>query len=170
MTPPNVQCILNDMNDTSRAEDRFVDRMGEFAERDGLSRIAGRLFGRLLLSAAPRSLDDLAAELGVSKASVSTDARRLLDRGIAERTRRPGDRRDYYHLAPDFFGQLVRRRVERWEAIHDLVVDLRATMGVAPGAAPAPEVAARLAYLDDVHTLVVERVRQALDEWEADRG
>src|SRR5437870_2290503 len=75
-----VQCILNDMNSTHA---RFVDRMGEIAERDGLSRIAGRLFGALLISPAPRSLDDLAEQLGVSKASAAMVA----ESSVVERRR-----------------------------------------------------------------------------------
>jgi DNA-binding transcriptional regulator GbsR (MarR family) len=72
-----------------RAQRLFIDRLGDAAEADGLSPIAGRLFALLMLAPEPQSLDDLAAALGVSKASVSTDARRLLERGIVERTRRP---------------------------------------------------------------------------------
>ena len=104
----------------SHAAKTFIDRMGHAAESDGFSPIAGRLFGVLLLSAEPLSLDELAETLGVSKASVSTDARRLLERGIVERVSRPGDRRDYYELAPDFFAQIIRSRISRWRRLHDL--------------------------------------------------
>ena len=98
----------------------FIERMGLAAESDGLSRIAGRLFGALLLESEPRSLDDLAEQLAVSKASISTEARRLLERGVAERIGKPGDRRDYYSLTPDFFGQIIRFRLSRWAALHRL--------------------------------------------------
>src|SRR5947209_18891567 len=52
--------------------DTFIERIGLTAESDGLSRIAGRLFGALLLDSEPRSLDELADQLGVSKASMTT--------------------------------------------------------------------------------------------------
>ena len=55
----------------------FIERMGLAFESDGLPRIAGRIFGLLLLSEDCRSLDELAAELKVSKGSVSTNARLL---------------------------------------------------------------------------------------------
>ena len=108
-----------------RAQRMFIDRLGDAAEADGLSPIAGRLFALLMLAAEPQSLDELAEALGVSKASVSTDARRLLDRGIVERTRRTGDRRDFYELAPDFFARVIRARVARWRRIQQLVDDVR---------------------------------------------
>lgn len=80
----------------------FVERMGLAFEEEGFPRIAGRMIGLLLLQSSPCSLDDIASTLGVSKASVSTDARRLEQVGIVERTSFPGDRRDYYVIAPDF--------------------------------------------------------------------
>jgi predicted transcriptional regulator len=140
--------------------DWFVEQMGLTAEADGLSRIAGRLFGALLLSDAPRSLDELTEQLGASKASVSTEARRLLERGVVERAAKPSDRRDYYQLAPDFFDRLIRRRVERWEALHRLVVRMQAEQ---PDQAPA--VRERFAYIDGVHAFVLSRVDDALREW-----
>ena len=95
--------------------------MGLTSESDGLSRIAGRLFGALLLADQPCSLDALAEQLDVSKASVSTEARRLVERGVAERIGKTGDRRDYYALTPDFFAQIVRFRLNRWSALHRLI-------------------------------------------------
>jgi DNA-binding MarR family transcriptional regulator len=143
------------------ARTEFVDRMGHAAESDGLSPIAGRLFAALLLSEDPRSLDDLAESLGVSKASVSTEARRLLERGIVERVSARGDRRDYYELAPDFFAQVIRSRVARWRRLHDLV----ARVGATP-AGLSPVVRDRMASIEDIHSFVVERVTAALAEWE----
>jgi DNA-binding transcriptional regulator GbsR (MarR family) len=138
----------------------FIDRMGLAAEADGLSRIAGRLFGALLLESEPRSLDDLAEQLEVSKASVSTEARRLLDRGVAERIGKPGDRRDYYTLTPDFFAQIVRFRLGRWSALHRLAREMQSTTTDLPRA-----VRDRFAYIDDVHAFVLARVEEALREW-----
>lgn len=144
-----------------REQRTFVERMGQSAETDGMSPIAGRLFALLLLSDEPCSLDDLAAALEVSKASVSTDARRLLDRGIVERVTRPGDRRDYYELAPDFFAQVVRSRIARWRRIHQLIGPLRH-----PRARLSPVVRQRIASIDEVDSFVVERLDAALAAWE----
>src|SRR5215210_7376371 len=83
----------------------FVERMGLVLEADGLPRIAGRIFGLLLVSEEARSLDDLASELRVSKGSASTNARLLEQRGLLERVCRPADRRDYYAVPPELFLQ-----------------------------------------------------------------
>ena len=42
-------------------KEQFVERMGLVSEADGLPRIAGRIFGYLLLTTGECSLDDLAA-------------------------------------------------------------------------------------------------------------
>jgi DNA-binding transcriptional regulator GbsR (MarR family) len=137
----------------------FIERMGLAAENDGLSRIAGRLFGALILHNEPCSLDDLAEELDVSKASISTEARRLVDRGIAERIGKPGDRRDYYSLTSDFFAQIIRFRLSRWSSLHRLAREMQ------EGHAEAQLVQDRFAYIDEFNAFVLARVEDALREW-----
>ncbi len=73
----------------------FVERMGLTWENDGLPRIAGRIFGLLLVTPGSCSLDDLAHSLAVSKGSVSTDALRLEQLCFLVSSSRPCDRRDY---------------------------------------------------------------------------
>lgn len=138
----------------------FIDRMGIVAEHDGMSPIAGRLYALLLLSEEPRSLDDLAEQLGVSKASVSTDARRLLERGIAERVSRAGDRRDYYELAPDFFARIIEARVTRWRRMQLLANDVLDQSSKLPAI-----VRQRIDSIDDVEASVISPLEDALAEW-----
>jgi len=95
-------------------ERRFVERMARMAEEEGLPRIAGHLLGYLLIHEGRHSLDEMAAALDVSKASVSTNARLLERVGFARRVTVPGDRRDYYMLVPkpwEHMFAVVRRRM-----------------------------------------------------------
>lgn len=101
---------------------RFIERLGLQVEAEGFPRISGRLIGFLLLQDRPYSLDELADELKVSKASISTNARALERLGYVERLSIPGDRRDYYRIVEDPWPQLVgavrdqmRSRVELFE-------------------------------------------------------
>lgn len=93
--------------------EQFIERLGLFTEQDGFPRIAGRIFGLLLLAPDAYSLDEIADRLGVSKASVSTDARRLDQLGIIERVSRPGDRRDYYSVTPALHERFMEMRLQR---------------------------------------------------------
>jgi DNA-binding transcriptional regulator GbsR (MarR family) len=89
----------------------FIEAFGRHFEREGIPRIAGRLTALLLVSQRPLSLDEIAASLGVSKASVSTDARRMEEKGFLQRSSLPGDRRDYYAVAPDSFQRMLEARI-----------------------------------------------------------
>lgn len=131
--------------------------MGLISEADGLPRIAGRIFGLLLVSPGECSLDEIAGALAVSRASVSTDARRLAEMGLLERRSRPGDRRDYYAVAPSSFRNLVESRIRTMERFHDLLEEGRRL----PVANPA--VKARLAQWDQGHEEVIGAFRRVLD-------
>lgn len=99
--------------DEPEAVDAFVEHMGRVAQGDGLPRIAGRLFGFLIIHAGPYSLGDLAGHLAVSRASVSTNARLLERLGVLVRVSRAGDRQDYYQLHAEPYPALMRGIAER---------------------------------------------------------
>ena len=96
---------------------RFIELMGQHLEEEGMPRIAGRLMGALLLSPEPLSLDELAERLGVSKASVSSNARLLETHGIAMKITLPGDRRDYYQISPDAEERSLSRQLQRHQLL-----------------------------------------------------
>lgn len=80
----------------------LVEAGGRTAQSFGLSRLFGQLYMLLYMSPAPRSLDELAAELGVSKASVSVVSRKLEAWGAVRKVWVKGDRRDFYEAETDF--------------------------------------------------------------------
>jgi biotin operon repressor len=130
-------------------------------EEDGLPRIAGRIFGFLLLEPDACSLDDMASALGVSKASVSTDARQLERLGLIERVGKAADRRDYYRIAPDMPVRALRLRLE----IIDRFTASLAAIGELP---VTPAVRNRLQHFSAVHDRTVAAMRGLLRELEQD--
>jgi DNA-binding transcriptional ArsR family regulator len=136
----------------------FAERMGVFFESDGLPRIAGRVFGLLLVSGEPRSLDELAAMLGVSKASVSTDTRLLERRGLVERVGRPGDRRTFYQVVNDLPRHSMEFRMERLRKFRAMIADARRS-----GSIPGRQVMQRLRGLDTTYALVIDAMAEALE-------
>jgi DNA-binding transcriptional regulator GbsR (MarR family) len=143
------------------ATSRFIDRMGLLFEAEGQPPIAGRLFGCLLVSDDPRSLDELAGMLTVSKASVSTNARRLAEMGVLERVCRPADRHDYYRVAPDLFGRTMAERMRRWQRFTEAVGDARRTLPIR-----SERVRARLRGYETAYAFMVEAIGQALQRWQ----
>jgi DNA-binding transcriptional regulator GbsR (MarR family) len=144
--------------------EQFIERMGLMLEADGLPRIAGRILGYLLITPGECSLEDLASELGVSRASVSNDARRLAQIGVIERRGRPGDRRDYYTLSPDGFRHSIEARVENMRRFHGLIDEARRIGG------DSEEVQGRLAVWDESHRMLLGAFEGILRELDARPG
>ncbi len=143
---------------------KFIERMGLALESDGYPRIAGRMFGLLLVSEDPRSLDDLAAELRVSKGSVSTNARLLEQRGILERICRPADRRDYYRVPPDLFSHTMAQRLSRWQRFHEAIGEARTSLPI-----QSREVLERLEEYESAYSFMSQVIEEALARWRATR-
>lgn len=147
------------MNSANR---RVVENFGILLEAEGYSRIAGRLFGFLLLAPDAVSLDDLAMELEVTKASVSTNIRLLEERGIVERIGVPGDRRDYYRIGDDILARSVEHRVAKIQRFRDAVGAARTTLSISD-----KRVKHRLAAIDEAYSHLAEYMTGALVSWRA---
>ena len=98
----------------AEARRRFMDDLGHLYAHYGLSVTFGRAFALLLLRDVPISLDDLAAELAISKSAVSVAARDLERAGVARRVTSPGSRRVLFEanndMVPIFQAQFARVR------------------------------------------------------------
>jgi DNA-binding transcriptional regulator GbsR (MarR family) len=92
-------------------EAEFVDRMGLFFELLGATRTMGRIYGWLLICDPPKqSLTQLADALSVSKASISTVARQLLEGGMVERLPSP-NRQHLYRVTPGGFTSVMETQL-----------------------------------------------------------
>lgn len=92
---------LVDVNDST------VSGLGRLARFFGFSDVMGRLYGTLLLSQEPLSLDDLADGLQISKGSVSMNMRALERWGMAKEVWMRGERKKYYAAESDLW-QVIR--------------------------------------------------------------
>lgn len=99
----------------------LIEKLGSHFEQHALPRIAGRIFGLLLLSVEPLSLEQIADKLKVSRASVSVDARRLAHLGLIEQGGHIGDRRKYYRIADDSFVRSMKLRLQSIRDFHALL-------------------------------------------------
>lgn len=143
------------------AVSEFVERLGFHLSCEGMPLIAGRVTAYLLVSEGPRSLDEIASALNVSRASVSTDTRRLVDKGMLVRSTQPGDRRTYYSFAPDGFRKMLSDRIQ---AISTLTTLLEEGARL-PAARDSDEVRTRLNEWTDFHTAITESLQALLKRW-----
>src|SRR5438876_6123135 len=142
--------------------DEFVEQIAILFQADGMPRVAGRLFGLLLVSAEPRSLDELAKKLRVSKASISVNARLLEEKGIVERIGRQADRRDYYQIADDIVERMLDQRIAKIRRVQRSLADVRARCSFAHAG-----VRTRLENIELAHNHLLDATGRTLDQWRA---
>ena len=108
--------VMTESTAPSTPIERFIEEMGLIVQEGGAPRIAGRIFGLLIVEGRELSLHQIADRLGVSRASVSTNARMLASRGLLRHTAHSGDRQDYYELAPFHFQMMaeIARQFDRY--------------------------------------------------------
>lgn len=101
----------------------FVEEVGVLMDRFGLPRMAGRVMAMLMMSENPiTSINDLSEELQASKASISTAARLLENRGIVEKIGVPGDRKDYYRISQHSFSRIMQQRIGEVRQFKNLMI------------------------------------------------
>ena len=94
-----------DHPDIRAVHDSMLDGLGQLADYFGFSKVLGQLYGTLMLSATPLSLDDMVERLDISKASVSMNMRSLEHMGMVRQVwvRGGGGRRKYYEAETDYW-------------------------------------------------------------------
>lgn len=99
---------------SGEAQEALYEALVQAYETGGLSPIAGRIIGALLIAREDDlSSDDLADAIGASKGAISTQTQFLVERGLIDRSRRPGSRKTWYSLKPRTFLDLLQRHAEK---------------------------------------------------------
>ncbi|RLA05493.1 MAG: MarR family transcriptional regulator [Gammaproteobacteria bacterium] len=91
----------------------FVEQMGSFFERIGQPKIAGLLFGHLLICNPPKqSAAQLQKAVSASVGSVNTMLRLLQTSGFIERRSEAGSRKQWYWISPGAFSKVLSKRMQ----------------------------------------------------------
>ena len=99
------------MDQDKRAD--YVERWARMVEAQGETRISGRIYAHLATSEEPYlSLQELADQLGVSRASISTNTRKLIQMGLLRRVAVPRARGDHYGLDLEGTRAMVSRAAQ----------------------------------------------------------
>ncbi len=92
------------MDETLQAvRDSVLRGLGQLTDFFGFSPVMGHLYGALLMSPLPLSLDELEEIVGKSKASVSMNVRALERWGMVREVWVKGDRRKFYEAESDLW-------------------------------------------------------------------
>ena len=83
-------------------ESRFVEEMGQFLASLGMTPMAGRMWGWLLIGEpAEQTAAEIAEALHASRGAISGTARLLATSGLIHRATKPGERREYFSAPPE---------------------------------------------------------------------
>ncbi|MBI5670289.1 MAG: MarR family transcriptional regulator [Chloroflexi bacterium] len=146
-------------------QQQFVEDCGLYFEKIGLTRMAGRIIGWLLICDPPQqTMTDIVDALQASKSSISTSLRMLEQASLIQRFTRPGERRDYYRLAPDLWIWSFKARMH-------LVTELRelAEHGLTLLADEPPDQRRRLELMRDVNGYLEREFPKLLDGWQQEK-
>lgn len=140
----------------------YIEDVSVLFEMVGLPRMAGRIFGWLLISDPPhQSHGELAAMLQASKGSISTMTRLLMQIGLIERISLPGQRRDYFRIKPNSWSEMTRQRMAQNTAFLQV-----ADRGLQLLRDKPPHLRQRLAEMYDMHAFCGQEMPAMLERWE----
>jgi DNA-binding transcriptional regulator GbsR (MarR family) len=81
---------------------RVIESIGKNMDLYGITLSIGHLYGNMYFNQEPVTLDEMSATMGMSKTSMSTGMRTLLDLKMINKVWGKGSRKDLYEVVPDW--------------------------------------------------------------------
>jgi DNA-binding transcriptional regulator GbsR (MarR family) len=146
-------------------ESQFVEEMGQFLGSIGMTPMAGRMWGWLLIcEPVEQTAADIAAALQASRGAISGTARLLANAGLIRRTTRPGDRREYFSAPPEALDSMLGSAAAIYRQMRSI-----AERGLEAMADRPPKARARLQEFHDVMTFVEQEVPAVISRFLRER-
>jgi len=95
------------------AKGRFVESWGQMGGAWGINKTMARMHALLMIADKPLTMDDVMAELAVSRGNASMNLRALVDWGLIRRVSLPRDRKEYFASEKDVWTMCCRIARER---------------------------------------------------------
>jgi DNA-binding Lrp family transcriptional regulator len=143
----------------------FIEEMGQFLGGYGMTPMAGRMWGWLLICDPPeQTAADIAEALQASRGAISGTARILTSAGFIRRTTRRGDRREYFSSPPEALDSMLSNASVIYRRLREI-----AELGVAAGGNSA-SADARLREFYEVIAFIEVEVPRVIDRFLTDRA
>lgn len=113
MTQDNLQII----NEIEEIKNEAILTLANLIHLYGLTLSESRLFSIMFLENNPMTLDEMSQALGMSKTSMSTGVRSLLDAQMVERTWKKGIRKDLYMAEEDLYKAFSNAFIDQWHSV-----------------------------------------------------
>lgn len=102
---------------------RVVDSIGNNMDLYGVTLSIGHLYGNMYFHDGPVTLDDMGEEMGMSKTSISTGMRTLVDLKMIGKTWGKGSRKDLYEVEADWHQNFVDYFSIKWRKSMEMNVN-----------------------------------------------
>jgi DNA-binding transcriptional regulator GbsR (MarR family) len=146
-------------------ESEFVEEMGRFLASLGMTPMAGRMWGWLLIcEPAEQTAAEIAQALQASRGAISGTARLLANAGLVRRTTRRGDRREYFSAPAEALDSMLMSAASLYRQMRQI-----AERGLAAIEDRPTESRARLEEFRDVMGFVEVEVPRVIARFLADR-
>lgn len=139
---------------------RLRERMTSLLCQEGLPRATALIVSLLIFTPGAWSLDELAEELRVSKASVSLGTRFMEQQGLIERVFVPGERKVHFRVAPDALEKAWQQEMDLLKAFSTLLRE--GATAVSPGQVM---VRRRLTEFADFYDFLAEHIPELIAHW-----
>ncbi|MBT2733206.1 choline update/conversion transcriptional regulator CudC [Bacillus sp. ISL-7] len=98
---------MNGEKKLEQARERVIEAISQNMNLYGVTESIGRLYGALYFQEGPLTLDEMKDELGMSKTSMSTSVRSLLELKMVGKVWKKGVRKDLYQAEPDWYQTFI---------------------------------------------------------------
>ncbi|UII57118.1 GbsR/MarR family transcriptional regulator [Cytobacillus spongiae] len=99
-----------------QARERVIDTIAQNMNLYGITDSIGRLYGLLYFQEDSMTLDEMKEELGMSKTSMSTSVRTLMELKMVEKVWKKGVRKDLYEAEEDWYQTFIDFFTIKWRA------------------------------------------------------
>lgn len=112
-----------------RIRKRVIEVVGRNMELYGVTLSTGHLYGLLFFADKPMTLDEMGSEMQMSKTSMSTGVRTLLDLNMVNKVWEKGSRKDLYEVEYDWYQTFTDYFANEWRrAVESNLQALRRAM------------------------------------------
>ena len=94
------------------AKSHFIVTWGELGCNWGINRAMGHIHALLLISPDPLTAEEIMSELKISRGNANMNLRALMDWGLAYRSSKPGERKDFFTAEKNFWN-VFRKTLEK---------------------------------------------------------
>lgn len=105
----------------------LIEELGVHLEGDNLAPLAARIVSTLILSGKKGvTFDELVNELQAGKSSISTHLDQLQNTNRVKYFTKPGDRKRYFVIDPNFILNIIDEMINKWEKERKLHLKIKA--------------------------------------------